>query len=184
MLVAPSIVPLKNVTVVYGRTVNLFCDASGRPEPLVSWTQVSTGNKQFNKAWIITDFRERDIGEYRCDASNAYGKDSKSTFISLHGKCTSCKTTPRIYGETWTYVHFLSGRQLDRLSFDKFDLMVAFSPRLRDRLTARCSTMVGCVIGEFLIRSTLDKTVLNRRFRPKIKANKRSQKFCDCLKLY
>ena len=88
MLVArPSIVPLKNMTVVNGETVSLFCDASGRPEPLVSWTQVSTGNKQFNKTWRITDFRERDIGEYRCDASNVYGEDSKSTFISLQGKC-------------------------------------------------------------------------------------------------
>jgi len=82
---APSIVPLKNMTVVNGGTVNLFCDTSGRPEPLVSWTQVSTGNKQFNKTWRITDFRERDIGEYRCDARNVYGKDSKSTFISLQG---------------------------------------------------------------------------------------------------
>lgn len=87
------------MTVVNGGTVNLFCDTSGRPEPLVSWTQVSTGNKQFNKTWRITDFRERDIGEYRCDARNVYGKDSKSTFISLQGKCESVKTTPNVYDE-------------------------------------------------------------------------------------
>lgn len=100
LLVAASILPLKNLTVVKGTTVNLLCDVSGRPEPSVSWTQVSTGKKQFNKTWILTDFRQSDIGEYRCDASNAYGKDSQSTFIDLQGKCRSVETTLKAYGET------------------------------------------------------------------------------------
>lgn len=72
------------MTVVKGKTVTLFCDVSGRPEPSVSWTQVRTGKKQLNKTWILTDFQQSDIGEYRCDASNVYGNDSQSTFISLY----------------------------------------------------------------------------------------------------
>ena len=88
-LVPSSIVQLKNMTVVKGKTVTLLCDVSGRPEPSISWTHVRTGKKQLNKTWILTDFQQSDIGEYRCDASNIFGNDSKSTFISLHvvGKC-------------------------------------------------------------------------------------------------
>ena len=85
--VPASIVHFKNVTVAKGKSVTLVCNVSGAPKPSVSWTQVSTGKKRSDTIWILTDFQESDAGKYRCDASNIYGNDSKSIFISLDGKC-------------------------------------------------------------------------------------------------
>ena len=73
-----------------GGTVTLYCDVSGSPTPSVSWTHVNTGNKRFNKTWVITDIKIDDLGQYKCEASNMYGNDSKSTFIYLAGKAGEC----------------------------------------------------------------------------------------------
>lgn len=70
-----------------GQTVTLYCDVSGTPTPVVSWTHVDTGNKRLNKTWVITDIKVNDLGQYKCEASNIYGNASKSTYIFFAGKC-------------------------------------------------------------------------------------------------
>ena len=70
-----------------GDNVTLYCDVSGAPTPHVSWTHVSTGNKWFSKTVVILDVKVEDLGEYKCEASNPYGNDSRSTFIYFPGKC-------------------------------------------------------------------------------------------------
>ena len=87
MAVPPLIEPLTNITgVKKGETVTLYCNVSGTPTPNVSWTHVDTGNKRFNKTWVITDIKVDDLGQYKCEASNSDGSDSKITFIYFAGK--------------------------------------------------------------------------------------------------
>ncbi|XP_078379819.1 hemicentin-1-like isoform X4 [Oculina patagonica] len=89
-----SVVSFKNITdAIKGKTVTLFCNVSGTPTPSVSWTHVSSGKKQFSRTWVITDIKVDDLGQYRCDASNMYGNDSKSIFVYFEGgKCEKkCK---------------------------------------------------------------------------------------------
>ncbi|XP_078379874.1 fibroblast growth factor receptor 1-like isoform X2 [Oculina patagonica] len=75
------IVSFRNMTVEKGQTVALFCNVSGTPTPNVSWTHVNSGKKRFSDTWVITDIKVDDIGQYRCDAINKYGNDSKSIFV-------------------------------------------------------------------------------------------------------
>ena len=86
-LVPASIQPLEPLTVKKGDTINLFCDVSGKPPPLVSWTHVDSGLKHDNETWIITDIDVSELGEYRCDASNIYGNDIESMTVFYKGKC-------------------------------------------------------------------------------------------------
>ena len=86
-LVPASIQPLDNKTVKKGDTITLFCNASGKPPPSVSWTYVDRGLKHDNETWVITDIDVNDLGEYRCDASNDYGNDSESMTVFYKGKC-------------------------------------------------------------------------------------------------
>ena len=85
--VPASIAALEDKTVTKGGTVTLFCHASGNPTPSVSWTQVSTGIKRNDATWVLTDIGDSDLGEYRCDASNKYGNDSKTIKVEYIGKC-------------------------------------------------------------------------------------------------
>ena len=87
-IVPSSIEPLKNKTNVQkGGNVTLYCNVSGTPPPDVSWTHVSTGKKWLGKTWVILDVKVDDLGEYKCEASNRYGNDTKTTFIFFPGKC-------------------------------------------------------------------------------------------------
>jgi len=86
--VPSSIEPLKNETDVgKGGNFTLYCNVSGTPTPHVSWTHVNTGKKWFGKTRVIFDVKVDDLGEYKCEASNRYGNDTKSTFIFFPGKC-------------------------------------------------------------------------------------------------
>ena len=78
--------PFQNETVKKGQTVTLFCNVSGTPTPSVYWTHVRTGKKQHNKTWAIRDINVDDLGQYKCEASNKFGYDSKSTFVYFAGK--------------------------------------------------------------------------------------------------
>ena len=78
--------PFKNETVKKGETVTLFCNVSGTPTPSVHWTHVRTGKKRHNKTWVITDIKVDYLGQYKCEASNTFGNDSKSTFVYFEGK--------------------------------------------------------------------------------------------------
>ena len=84
--VPSSIVPLKNkINVQKGANVTLYCNVSGTPTHRVFWTHVSTGKKWFSKTWVLRDIKVEDLGEYKCEASNLYGNDSKNTFIYFPG---------------------------------------------------------------------------------------------------
>ena len=70
-----------------GGDVTLYCNVSGTPTPRVSWTRVSTGEKWPGKKLVIIDVQVKDLGEYKCEATNPYGNDTESVFIFFPGKC-------------------------------------------------------------------------------------------------
>ena len=66
-----------NQTKREGSDVTLFCDASGKPIPNVTWTMENSydGKDLFiGSPWIIKNVSRNDTGTYRCTAYNGIGK--------------------------------------------------------------------------------------------------------------
>ncbi|XP_067019266.1 B-cell receptor CD22-like isoform X1 [Acropora muricata] len=100
---APSIEPLRNLTVKPGDNITLTCVVSGKPSPSVFWTHVTTGIQHHEEAWGRTNIDINTLGEYRCNASNSCGQESdKLTLAYVGGKCEEqCKhkKTCRYFGK-------------------------------------------------------------------------------------
>jgi len=65
-----------NQTIIEGSNVTLFCNASGKPDPNVTWT-VENGNRggevSFDNPWVIENVSRNDTGTYNCTAYNGVG---------------------------------------------------------------------------------------------------------------
>ena len=85
LIVPAAILAMRNHTAVKGGTIVLNCNVSGTPPPVVVWTHVKSGETRYQKKWTIEGIQVEKLGEYRCNASNKYGGDIKSTFISYEG---------------------------------------------------------------------------------------------------
>ena len=77
---------LTNITVIEGENSNLTCHVSGTPMPSVSWTEVRTSNRTEGNIRSLINVSRSDAGEYKCEASNFCGNDSKSTFLIVNCK--------------------------------------------------------------------------------------------------
>ena len=86
LIVPASIVAMGNQTAVKGDTIVLYCNVSGMPPPTFLWTHVKSGGTWNQKKWTIEGIQVENLGEYRCNASNKYGGDVKSTFIFYEGE--------------------------------------------------------------------------------------------------
>ena len=94
--VAPQITTQPQVgSVIEGDNVTLSCNASGNPEPTISWTRdgslVSSGDQRIsfeagNRQLTITNVNRTDSGQYLCVADNSEGNDT-SNAITLAVKC-------------------------------------------------------------------------------------------------
>lgn len=71
------------------KNVTLFCNATGRPKPRVSWIRVRDGiTVAFGNTLTIAPAGRSDRGEYRCVADNGVGQPvSKSAYLDVHCKC-------------------------------------------------------------------------------------------------
>ena len=79
-----------------GETVSLSCNATGNPEPTISWTRngfpVNTRSNssisfsEDKKLLTITTVNRTDSGEYRCVANNSIGNDT-SNVATLDVQC-------------------------------------------------------------------------------------------------
>ena len=85
---------MRNHTAVKGGTIVLYCNASGTPPSTVLWMHVKSGETWNQKKWTIEGIQVGKLGEYKCDASNKYGRDIKSTLSYMKvgesrrsGKC-------------------------------------------------------------------------------------------------
>lgn len=62
-----------------GENITLSCNATGDPLPKISWTKDGIPHNQFNTSGStlrLVNIQEKEIGSYRCTASNGYGQDA------------------------------------------------------------------------------------------------------------
>ena len=70
-------------------TLTLNCTADGRPTPSIQWKKNGTAISSETKTSLVMVLNyEKDDGEYRCLANNAYGsKESDIVTVYVHCKC-------------------------------------------------------------------------------------------------
>ncbi|XP_076081708.1 uncharacterized protein LOC143052540 isoform X2 [Mytilus galloprovincialis] len=80
----PSIVMISIQPQIYyvGDTVNVTCKATGNPKPNITYMVMTSFGKPSNvkvhdNSIIISDFTSENIGMYRCEASNTFGRDGR-----------------------------------------------------------------------------------------------------------
>ena len=60
-----------------GSKMQLFCEATGKPTPNITWTRVledgSNGVLQQGPTWDFPNINRTDAGTYRCTAQNGFG---------------------------------------------------------------------------------------------------------------
>ena len=82
----PSIVVHpRNQSIIRGNTVVLFCNASGIPEPSISWRKA--GNSiviSMDNMLTLGHTTKKDAGLYVCTAVNLKGSVSASASIDVH----------------------------------------------------------------------------------------------------
>ena len=86
LLVPTNITGIRgNQTVLEGDNLHLTCNALGRPEPNITWTQEKPVNQantvvvQEGKMLTITNINRTDAGDYTCIAYNGFGKPENQT---------------------------------------------------------------------------------------------------------
>ena len=96
MIVFPLLVPA-NVTKIRGEQtvreggkLQLTCEASGEPQPNITWTKEKTGNQgnndvlQVGKELTITKISRNDSGTFHCTADNDFGEaDSQAVYVDV-----------------------------------------------------------------------------------------------------
>ena len=87
--------------VIRGESLTLFCNVSGKPAPVVFWTHVESNDKLSDSTWEIKFATERDVGRYRCNATNIYGHASDTIEMLLLRKCLIVKS--RNYAQQLSY---------------------------------------------------------------------------------
>ena len=76
-----------NQTVNEGSNLPLFCNATGKPDPNITWTRVSEDEVLFvGNPWHIVNINRTYSGTYRCIANNGVPSPVNST-ISVNVLC-------------------------------------------------------------------------------------------------
>ena len=94
VLVRPTIQTYPQRTVVFENdTVSLFCNATGKPVPIVTWIQVNKPGRSFPPGGTLTISRvnANDTGEYNCTASNSVISAMASITVTVKRKYASLK---------------------------------------------------------------------------------------------
>ena len=78
-----NIQPLQNKTITEDGNLNLSCNASGTPPPVVSWVRFSTGQRSDVGVLQITNISRSEAKDYRCEASNECGNTSETQNIDV-----------------------------------------------------------------------------------------------------
>ena len=70
----------QNVT--EGDNLTLTCNASGMPQPNVSWIKPG-GQRQYGHMLEFTNINRSQAGEYKCEASNECGNGTETAIIHV-----------------------------------------------------------------------------------------------------
>ena len=81
-----TIHPLQNKTITEGGNLNLSCNASGTPPPVVSWVRISTRQRFDVSVLQITNISRSEARDYRCEASNECRNASEAQNIDVQCK--------------------------------------------------------------------------------------------------
>ena len=81
-----TIQPLQNKTITEGGNLNLSCNASGSPSPVVSWVRISTGQRFDVSVLQLRNVSRSEARDYRCEASNECRNVSEAQNIDVQCK--------------------------------------------------------------------------------------------------
>ena len=89
----PVIAPIgAKITTVVNATVIMRCPNQGSPQPVVTWNHdqrfIAPGGKYLmnESSLVIRGVRLKDAGRYKCTASNRFGRDVESLYLTVAGK--------------------------------------------------------------------------------------------------
>ncbi|PFX30135.1 Protein sidekick-2 [Stylophora pistillata] len=83
----------ETTTIIVGELAVLTCEASGDPQPSVTWSKdgdTSISRAKFNNdghILVIRNVMPRDSGVYECTASNTFGASHSATTLIVAGSC-------------------------------------------------------------------------------------------------
>lgn len=80
-----------NLTTVIGTDIDILCPVVALPNPTITWLFNGSAIKEGNPRLVkvaktvlnLAGVTPEDIGSYTCHANNTFGKDIKTTFLSL-----------------------------------------------------------------------------------------------------
>lgn len=81
--------PVLESEVSVGQKVTLKCNASGDPTPNIKWAKDGVARSKFHVSGYklnLANVQRKDIGSYRCIASNRYGVASSISMVTIHCK--------------------------------------------------------------------------------------------------
>ncbi|XP_015771107.1 PREDICTED: hemicentin-2-like isoform X8 [Acropora digitifera] len=81
--VPSSIQSIPDKVITEGDNVTLICNASGIPEPVVSWINVRSGNRSHGNVLEFENVSRHEAGEYRCEARNPCRNATESATIDV-----------------------------------------------------------------------------------------------------
>ncbi|PFX15229.1 Hemicentin-2 [Stylophora pistillata] len=83
--VPPSVKQMKIEPITEGDTVEMYCNATGSPNPTVKWTKGENVVSD-NSSLMIENIRRNEAGDYRCTANNTCGNASTAVYVDVQYK--------------------------------------------------------------------------------------------------
>ena len=81
-------------TLTQGGNLALSCNASGYPEPTVTWSKLNADELITSSLWLnFTNINKEATGEYVCDSNNTCGK-KRSSVRTIDVQCKSRSSFP------------------------------------------------------------------------------------------
>ena len=94
--------------VMEGDNVDVYCNATGIPDPTVIWRKVQVQGDGYNPTegnlLTITTITRAQAGEYRCTVNNTCGV--ASTVMNINVQCKNIKMLLNLAGDVWVHINW------------------------------------------------------------------------------
>ena len=80
-----------------GGSFNMPCEASGDPKPNVRWIKVDNGQRINGSILNFTKINRSDAGQYRCEAENDCGSNSRVQSVEVYCKYKKYSISISVY---------------------------------------------------------------------------------------